>query len=184
MISNKNFPDKYESLETAFLINVFSQGPGRLLKVVENLKLEEMKMKVIPDKWTILEIIMHVVDSELMGYCRINQTITQSSREFAFYNQNIWTEVLNYNTYPPDVIDNRLRLFNHLRNSQIYTFKNLSINDWLKKGKHPEMGDITIRNLLELYTDHCERHIDQILQRRKILGKPIDLEKMLELRLY
>jgi DinB superfamily len=184
MILNKNFPDTYKSLETKFLINIYSQGPDRLLKVIEGLSLEEMRKKVILNKWTILEILMHVVDSEIMGYCRINQTITQSDKIFAIYDQNTWTEVLNYNLYPKDILKNRLLLFQTLRNSLTYTLKNLSPSDVIKTGVHKEMGNITLRNLLELYADHCERHIEQILQRRDILGKPVIIEPILKTRLY
>ena len=184
MIANNSFPDTYKSTETEFLLNAFSQGPQRLKKAVEGLSLEEMRKRIIPDKWTIAEIVVHVVDSELMGYCRIYQTITQSDKVFAYYNQNIWTDILDYNEYPQDMIDDRFILFESLRNSILHTFKNLSTKDWTRTGLHPEMGDITLRNLLELYADHCERHIDQIIQRRIILGKPIKLESILEARLY
>ena len=184
MIENDSFPNTYKSLETEYLITVYSQGYTRLIKSVKGLSLEEMRKSMIPDKWTISEILMHVVDSEIMGYCRINQTITQSDRLFAFYNQDTWTEVFNYNIYPKDIIDNRLILFEHLRNAIVYTFQNLPADDWNKTGRHPERGDITLRNLLELYADHCERHIDQILQRRVILGKAINLKPVLENRLY
>lgn len=54
----------------------------------------------------------------------------------------------------------------------------------LKKGCHPESGEITLRSILELYSDHSERHIWQILQRRKLMGKPLDFPLILDERLY
>src|SRR5437868_3859722 len=42
----------------------------------------------------------------------------------------------------------------------------------------------SIRQLLEIYADHCERHIDQISARRRLFGKPSDQPIILSKRLY
>jgi hypothetical protein len=43
---------------------------------------------------------------------------------------------------------------------------------------------VTLRNLLELYADHSERHVAQIVERRERLGVPVDLAPLLAERLY
>ncbi|MFW6201242.1 MAG: DinB family protein, partial [Gemmatimonadota bacterium] len=59
-----------------------------------------------------------------------------------------------------------------------------SADDWTRTGVHPDYGSITLRNLLELYADHTERHVEQIAERRELLGSPIGIEPLLPERLY
>ncbi len=185
MVGNKiDFPKTYIEYPVGKLLNVYKQGYARLIYSIQALTIEEMKERVITDKWSIYEIIIHVVDSEIMAYTRIGQAITQSEKEFGGYNQDIWARVLNYTNYPQHIFNSRLLVFNHLRESIYYLLSNVKENDWSKTGIHYEFGEITLRNLLELYADHCERHIDQILERRNIINKPISLEKILIKRLY
>jgi hypothetical protein len=46
------------------------------------------------------------------------------------------------------------------------------------------MGEVTLRQLLELYADHSERHLDQIQAVRIALSKPTALPELLPNRLY
>ena len=178
------FPDTYEKYSIDELISVYKQGPVRLKKSAQGLSFEEMKRKVIPGKWSIYEIVIHTTDSEIMGYARFAQTITQSDRKFAFYNQDIWVEKLNYTNYNEEEFYNRLTLFECIRKSVMNLLSNLNVDDWKKTGIHPEIGEITLKNVLELYADHCERHIGQVIERRNIIGKPLDLVGILPERLY
>jgi hypothetical protein len=43
---------------------------------------------------------------------------------------------------------------------------------------------MSLRNLLELYADHGERHLDQILDCRARMGKQLDLPSLLPRRLF
>jgi hypothetical protein len=56
--------------------------------------------------------------------------------------------------------------------------------DWVRSGTHPAFGVVILRNLLELYADHIERHIEQILDSRARLGRPLNMEAILPRRLY
>jgi hypothetical protein len=62
--------------------------------------------------------------------------------------------------------------------------KNATTTDWTNTGIHPEWGNLSLRHLLELYADHSERHIGQILELRKLLNKSLDFPLLLEKRLY
>jgi hypothetical protein len=65
------FPDTYATLPTATLMDAFGSGPARLERAVDGLTEAQLRSRPIPDKWSILEIALHVADSELMGATRI-----------------------------------------------------------------------------------------------------------------
>ncbi len=63
-------------------------------------------------------------------------------------------------------------------------FSVASAADWTKQGTHPEYGPLSLRNLLELYADHSERHLEQILDIRTRLGRRLAMTRELPRRLY
>lgn len=77
-----------------------------------------------------------------------------------------------------------LSLFEFLRKTTGALLNKCTENDWTKNGVHPQRGKMNLRGLLELYADHSERHLGQILERRTLVGKPLQMKLILEDRLY
>ena len=184
MIQNRStFPDLYAQVNTGKLLEVFDQGPARLRNVLVDLTPEHLKAKPRPGKWSIQEIVMHVADSEIMGAARIRQAYTQPASSFAVYDQDVWANHLGYQGQDNPTVQNALKLFESLRRTTSVIFHDARAEDWGKIGVHAEHGKITLRNLLELYADHSERHIEQILYIRSLLDKTLEFQ-LLERRLY
>src|SRR6185312_5900454 len=82
------------------------------------------------------------------------------------------------------LLDDTMALFRLLRRvtGRIFTFA--QGDDWAASAIHPDYGEITLRNLLELYADHSERHVEQILVCRRLLRSPLEMESLLPRRLY
>ncbi len=185
MIPNRStFPDLYAQIKTDKLLEVFDQGPARLRNVLVDLTHEHLKAKPRPGKWSIQEIVMHVADSEIMGAARIRQTYTQPGSSFAVYDQDVWANHLGYQGQDNSAVQNALKLFESLRSTTSVIFHHARVEDWGKIGVHAEHGEITLRNLLELYADHSERHIEQILYIRSLIDKTMEFQLLLEHRLY
>lgn len=186
MVKSKTYNlNVYKEIPNNNLLKVFKAGPERLRRMIYGLDELDLRNYVIPSKWNILEIVIHVAQSELVGACRIRQTITGSDRLFPFYDQDIWVNSLirERNSTVRDMFEH-LQLFDDLRETTSKIFEKASLNDWTRTGIHPENGIMTLRQLLELYADHSERHIEQIDERRKLLGKAIAIEQILPVRLY
>jgi hypothetical protein len=136
------------------------------------------------NKWSIQEIVFHITDAEIMGAARIRQTYAEPGSRFAVYEQDIWAKELKYQKRDSKSFYSSLILFDSLRLATSKIFRGAQQEDWQKTGLHPEWGDLTLRQLLEIYADHSERHIGQILTLRGLLGKGVDLPLLLEQRLY
>ncbi len=160
------------------------EGPERIKNAIRGLSKEELFSLVIPGKWTIAEIIIHLADGETVGACRFRQALAGHPRELASYNEAEWAEKLNYGGQSLETIYMYLDLFTLLRKTSSILFHQCRNEDWLKSGLHPERGKMNLRSLLELYADHSERHLEQILERRKLLGNPLQMDLILKTRLY
>jgi hypothetical protein len=173
-----------DEFSTESLLHVYAEGPVRLRKAVSDLNEEELTVFPFKDKWSIKEIAFHLLDSELIGSIRFRQTITQSDTTFPFYNQEIWTKELEYQQRDIYELQQALEMFRLLRLNNTRLLQSAKEFQWKLKGFHPEKGELSLRQLLEIYADHSERHIDQILAKRRLFGKPLDLPVILHRRLY
>jgi uncharacterized damage-inducible protein DinB len=184
MAGQSGFPPAYSDLSTARLLEVFDGGTSRVRRSISGLDRNELLSHPVAGKWSIQQIVCHVADSELMGAARMRQTLTQSAREFADYDQDVWADALSYQDRGAEGVDAALELLAALRTSTSALLHRATPPDWDRTGIHSKRGSMTLRNLLELYADHTERHIGQILERRRLLDNPLDMPLELPNRLY
>ncbi len=182
-----DFPDAYTGISTRDLLTVYKAGPTRLGGILVGLTDEELKQRPQPpqeDKWSIQEIAMHVADAEIMGAARLRQALAETGASFALYDQDAWTRELGYRSRDRKALENAVRLFSALRIGSTLLLETAKEQDWTKWGNHADWGPLTVRQLLELYADHGERHIEQIVAARAWLGKPLIVPRLLPKRLY
>lgn len=184
MFDTAVYPTTYTRYDTEKLLRVYDTGPQRIKQIMEGLSEKELKTHTREGKWSIFQIIIHLADAEIMGAARVRQTFTQSGREFAFYNQNVWADTMDYENMDMAAFYNAIKLFEMLRLTTSLIFHQATPEDWQKTGIHAELGELTLRQLLELYADHSERHVSQIMEIRKALEKSINIPMLLEERLY
>jgi uncharacterized damage-inducible protein DinB len=178
------FPKVYIDINTGILLDAFKLGPQRLSQVLSGLNKDDLKANPKPKKWSIQEIVLHLADAEIMGAARIRQIFAQPGSSFVTYEQDIWANNFAYRSQDISAIESALNLFKCLRETSYDIFRRAEDIDWAKKGMHPDFGPISLRQLLELYADHSERHIGQILELRTMLGKKFDFSILLKERLY
>ena len=178
------FPETYAGIPTPTLIEAYAAGPTRLRAALAGLDSSAWIAKPRPGKWSIKEIALHVTDSELVGAGRIRLARVQPGSGFFAYDENAWARVFDYQNASVAAVERSLTLFEALRGYLLPVFEGATEGAWLHLALHPERGAITLRNLLELYADHSERHIGQILENRRLLGLELALPVLLETRLY
>ncbi len=179
-----DFPDAYRGISTRDLLTVYKAGPTRLGGILAGLTDEELKARPREDKWSIQEIAMHVADAEIMGAARLRQALAEPGATFALYDQDAWTRALGYQSRDRKALENAVRLFSALRTGSTLLLETAKEQDWTKWGNHADWGPLTVRQLLELYADHGERHIEQIVAARALLGNTLIVPRLLPKRLY
>lgn len=184
-VRTTSFPDTYAALSTERLRDAFCIAPRRIEASLEGLSEEELRARPLSGKWSIHEIALHVTDSECLGAVRIRQALGDDGRaNFPGYDQDRWAAALRYRDRSPAIRAAMLRLFRAHREASSELFAAASPEEWRREGIHPEWGPVTLRQLLELYADHGERHLDQILERRRLLGRALTVPSLLPTRLY
>jgi hypothetical protein len=178
------FPDLYRDLPTGTLLEIFEEAPTRFSRALEGLTPEEISTRAVAGKWTIREIVGHVTDSEICGALRMRLVLAQPGGALPAYDQDRFAEGLAYGEFDEAQLADTLALFARLRSVSARLLRRASPEAWENVGAHRQWGEMTLRQLLELYADHGERHLFQILARREALGRPLEIEPRLPERLY
>lgn len=182
--TTSTFPG-YGQYTTSQLLAAYRSAPDRLRRVVDGLSQAELRAHLRPGKWSVLEIAIHLADAEVVGAGRVRLAWAQPGSNFVSYDQDKWALALEYQSHDGLELEAALTLFESLRQTTRTVFDRAGPEDWIHRwGTHPEYGPITLRNLLELYADHGERHVGQILALRVLLGRPLELSLLLPERLY
>lgn len=179
-----SFPNIYEMIPTEELLRVFAEGPRRLREVLSGLEEAQLRSHPVPRKWSILEIVLHLADSEIMGAARFRLALAEPEVAAPAYDQDRWSVGLSYDEAPYVAFVEALDLFTHLTRTTHRLLERAAPEAWQQWVRHGEWGRMTLRQLLDLYADHRERHIEQILERRALLGAPIEFPILLKRRLY
>lgn len=177
------FPDTYAELSNETLLEAYSGAPERIRQVTADLTDEQLHAHSPDRKWSIAAIVAHMVDAEIVGAMRARQVFAEPDSNFAVYDQDAWADELAYEKLDRSDLERRIELFTLLRETTGSIFWKASGEEWKRRALHPERGEMTLRQVLELYADHGERHLEQILELRRFLGREIEIELRLAERL-
>lgn len=162
-------PMSATSRETS--IAVFQRGPELLREALRGLDSEALRAHPIQGKWSIQEIAFHLVDAELVGAERLRRALMESGSTLRPWDQEAWTRDLRYNERSVEELQEALQLFDSLRQTSLRIFRGATPEEWERWIDHPEYGRLTVEKLLELYARHSERHVEQILERRRLMDR-------------
>ena len=186
MITARPFPTTYADIPTATLVDTYAAAPERYRTALAGLTAEQLLAHPRPGKWSICEVVVHVADSEIMGAARFRQALSEPGATCSPYDQDKWANGLHYVNVDKGTMEVYLSLFAGIRSTTTKLLRAATAEDWKSKYvNHPEWSTpYTLRNLVEAYADHGERHLGQILEMRKLLGVPHSLKLLLEKRVY
>jgi len=132
---------------------------GKLKKLIRGLKPKHLKWKSEPGKWSIVEILAHLADAEIVVSWRMRAIIGQDGITIQPFDQDVWTSFFQYSKRDPK---QSLEVFRVLRENNLAMLKALPPEAWERHGMHLERGKETIAQLTRLYAGHDANHVSQI----------------------
>lgn len=137
-----------------------------LALLVKDVAEDRLKRRPQPNKWSVVEIVAHLAEDELVTSWRYRQMIETPGCALAGFDQELWQRLGRYETWS---MDEALSMFRSLRQSNLRMLEKLSAEQWDAFGVHAERGRISVRDLAAHMTGHDRNHLEQI---RRILGVP------------
>jgi hypothetical protein len=143
------------------LIIEYLKGYEQLINTLDPLPREVFDYKPSESKWSIREIVAHIVDCEINAYIRFRMAIAENGNTVTAYNQDKWASSLLYEIQS---IDDDLELFKFLRKNTYKLFINIPDSIWNNYIIHPERGKITLIDYLREVVEHIGVHVNQMLR--------------------
>lgn len=112
-----------------------------------------------PGKWSVVQVVQHLADSELVGGYRFRMVMAHERPALTAYDQDLWAERLSYSN--ADAVE-ALAEFTSLRRANIRLFEHATETDLARIGIHAERGEESLAHLMKLYAGHDLVHLKQI----------------------
>ncbi len=122
---------------------------------------DEMAKTYAPGKWTVRQLLHHIVDADTVLYDRIRRTISNPGQVIWAFDQDLWARGLDYATFPLEV---NKAIYKATRAAVIHLAQQHYEGAADKEFVHSATGLRTLKDEFDKVVWHNQRHLDQIAQ--------------------
>ena len=146
---------------------VQSELAASVERAVAGISTEQLRQPEKPGKWSIIEVVQHLADTEIVYGYRIRMILAADTPNIEGYDQDAWAQRLRYaDTSLPDAIA-QIRL---LRGRSLHLLRGLRPDEWERAGMHSERGRESVRHITKLLAAHDLVHLRQIARIKSVIG--------------
>lgn len=119
----------------------------------------DLARRMQPGKWSIVEIIAHLAEDELVTSWRYRQMLECPGCDLRGFDQDLWAAYGHYSKWK---IEEAFAMFRLLRVANLRMLERLNDEQWQRYGIHEERGRITVSDLARHMAGHDANHLEQI----------------------
>jgi hypothetical protein len=153
-------------------IDHFEQAGDRLRTAIAGLMAEDLLWKPPADsdvgQWSIHQIIIHLMDSDLIGIDRMKRIIAEENPTLLGYNENLFATRL---FYEEQSIADAIAILDMSHKLFAGVLRRLPESAYARIGQHTEAGEVTLGTQLKKYNEHFDHHLSFIHKKRAKMGK-------------
>jgi hypothetical protein len=157
--------DLTHSLAWPLTLDRLHDFSSRLLLAIHGIRERDLTRSE-PDRWSILNVIAHLSDLDLLTNVRTRMILSENRPKLPGFDQERFVETV----HARDTLAEVLEQFGALRRMNLSLVERLSEHELARDGDHPEYGLMTIRQLMNRLQRHQERHFQQIETAKNALG--------------
>jgi hypothetical protein len=148
-------------------LEVFEASPAALRESVRGLSDAQLRRPEKPGKWSVIEVVQHLADAELVLGVRYRKVLAQPGEPIPSIEQDLWAEKLRY---AEANVEDALAQFENTRRVNLAVLRRVAGEDWSLHGMHEQRGRETLEYMVRLYAAHDVYHLYQIDRIRKTIG--------------
>ena len=152
------------------LIDEYEAGADLPAKAVAGLTRGELLARPIPGTWSVQEVVIHLVDSDLVGSDRMKRVIAEPNPTLLAYDESLWARHLGYDQAD---VESACEVFRLNRKMTAAILRRLPDEAFGRTGNHTERGIESLAELIEGYIEHVDHHLRFVREKRERLGKPM-----------
>lgn len=154
------------STDLSDLISAFAAGPKKVCAMVQGLADDQLNDVPIPGKWSISQVVCHLVDADL-EYCqRMKRVLVEDNPTLQELVPDEFAKALSYQDRN---VPQELELLVATRAHMSAILNATDIEDFQRTGVHSAEGPMTLETLLERITGHIDHHLAFIDEKLKAM---------------
>ena len=128
------------------------------LDFLKNIPIEKLNFRYAPDKWTIADVILHMIDAERVFSYRALRFARNDKIELPGFDQDDWVKSTDSTRFTSSDL---IGQFKTSRNQSIALFKGFEAGDLLKTGRASNCN-FSVRAIGYMIIGHNRHHIRKI----------------------
>jgi uncharacterized damage-inducible protein DinB len=156
------------------LIEEYARGGEKIDLAIRGLTREDLLWKPPADadaklgKWSIQEVVIHLLDSDLIGMDRLKRMLAMENPLLVGYDENLFTQKLHPEEQSAEeavkILDLSFKNFARV-------LRKLPDSAFTRGGTHNERGPMKAGEYLQYMIAHTDRHLKFIHAKRAAMGK-------------
>ena len=148
-------------------IEEVAAAPAHLRAAVQGLSPEQLDTPYRDGGWTVRQVLHHVPESHMNAYIRFKLALTEDVPTIKPRAEDRWAKLQDVGVTP---IETSLALLDSLHRRWVILLKLLNDQDFQRKFRHPDLGELTLGTNLGLYAWHGKHHVSHITSLRERMG--------------
>jgi hypothetical protein len=131
--------------------------------IIEGLTTAQLTQPEAPGKWSMLQVLEHLTDQELVNSYRLRSVIAEDEPELRGYDQDRWAQRLHYGAVDASTLLEELAV---LRRRNVRLLERLTPAELERVGRHAERGRESAARICALTAGHDLVHRQQLARIR------------------
>ena len=148
-------------------LEILGRQPAEVEQIAAGLTEKQLRQPEVPGKWSMAEVIHHLIDSEVVWAYRVRTIVAEEQPTLKGYDQDRWVHNLRYRGYTASELIADLRA---LRECNLRFLRSLNSEERQRVGLHNERGEETVDHMLRLYAGHDLVHLAQLRRIRSAVA--------------
>lgn len=151
-------------------IDGYEAAPAKLRAACAGLTRDELTARPGPGKWSILEVVVHIADSDAISIDRMKRILTEDDPPLLYADETAYVDRLHPHAQD---LEDALTLLEVGRRQWVRVLRLLPDEAFARTGRHNRRGAVTLGGLVADYVRHIDEHLVFVHGKRANLGKPL-----------
>lgn len=150
------------------MIEEYARGGPVLAEEIRGLTRAELLAVPVPGTWSMQQIVLHLMDSDLIASDRMKRIIAEENPPIIGYSESAFAQRLHYDKQDAQIA---AEIFALNRKLTAKVLRNLPEEAFRRFGTHNERGRVTLEAMVAMYVQHLGHHLKFLRHKRGLLGK-------------
>ena len=138
-------------------LDAMAETPSRIRQIVSALGPAGLARSYAPGKWTARQLLVHLAQTELAFGVRVRMALTSDDYVVQPFDQDRWMA-----SEPATEPAAALAAYEGMRSLNLTLFRSLSSADLGRVFRHPERGQLEVRDVVNMLAGHELHHLGHL----------------------